>query len=188
MWKYSLLAFVFFCCQMQGKSVKYTVSEHPYTFSTYYEMHGEEGYVGRVIKKALSVRTCYALYNAEGYYEAEGVCSIGLGSLYPWAREINLYDAQGAPIGFIDGKFLTAAAAKYLIYNKEGNLVACAYLDRKIAGFNVVDSSEVERPLAFLKRRFSEGDWNVVVYSPEALDLRLVKIFSAFAVDYQEYF
>lgn len=177
----------FFLFKLQAAHFAYTITEHPYNFSTYYEMHGMERYEGRIIRKSLSVRTCYDLYDASGKHEGVGICrALSLGAFCGWAREIDIYDVNGKKVGFVDGKFWTTASAKYNIYNEQEQLTAIAYLDYSGAGFNVVDSSKSERPLAYLKRNLV--DWNVTLYAKDQLDLRILKIFSAFAVHYQDAF
>lgn len=168
----------------------YTITESPYYFSTYFEMRGKNRYEGRVIKEHLNFRTTYDLYDPDGRYEGQGVCQIlSLGAIYPWAKDIDIYDERGARIGFIDGQFLTLTTAKYNLYHEYDGLVATAYLDRSSSGFTVMDAQE--RTIAFLKRNFVQGDidsWQVVQYDPGGLDQRILKIFSAFAIDFQEYF
>ena len=168
----------------------YTITESPYLFSTYFEMQGKNRYEGRVIKNHFNLRTIYDLYDPEGHYEAQGICQLlSLGAVYPWAKDIDIYDDRGEKIGFIDGQLLTTTTAKYDLYNRFDQFVASAYLDRSCSGFTVM--GEQEQTIAQLKRNFVQGDidsWKVVIYDPKFLDQRILKIFSAFAIDFQEYF
>lgn len=172
-----------------GEKLNYTITAHPYRFSTYYEMDGSQGYEGRAIKNAISIHTCYELYDANGTYVAEGVCRIlSLGALFSWAREIDVYDETHNFIGLIDGQTWTSASAKYTISDATGRLVAYAYLDYNSAGFTITDTTKAEKPIAYLKRNFSQGDWQVTMYANSPLDVRILKVFSAFVIDYQDVF
>lgn len=91
----------------------------------------------------------------------------------------------------IEGKAFTTAQAKFNFYDQNDRLVGVAYLDYDKSVFTLMNSSQNERNLGILKRHFIPGatdDWEVVLYDVESLDLRLFKIFSAFAVDHQDYF
>jgi len=186
-WFYFLAAV--FCTQAFADPYSYTVTEHPYRFSTYFEMQGKNGFEGRAIKSALTARTTYDLYDAAGVYEAQGIVqALSLGSLFAWGKDIDVYDAKGIQIGFIDGQALTTASAKYSFYDGSNKLLAIAYLDYQCSGFVVMAG---ERTIAHLRRNFVEhvtDHWDIKLYDPSAIDLRLLKVFSAFAIDYQEYF
>lgn len=189
--KLLFLAFLpLFCASLvAGEKLNYTITAHPYRFSTYYEMDGSNGYEGRAVKNAISIHTCYELYDANGTYVAEGVCRIlSLGALFSWAREIDVYDEAHNKIGFIDGQAWTTASAKYAISDATGHLIAYAYLDYNAAGFTITDTTKNERPIAYLKRNKSQSDWAVTMYANSPLDVRILKVFSAFVVDYQDIF
>lgn len=184
---FSLLGLIW-CVAAQGEPLDYTIVQNEYRFNTYYEMYGSRGCEGRVIKESLRIRTMYDLYDKEGEYEAEAICrALSLGSLYTWAREIDIYDPAGNSIGFIEGKFFTTAQAKFNIYDGEDRLVANVYLDFVSKSFTLVEPSKNAKPLGQIKRTAS-GDWGVVLNDETALDARLVKIFSAFVVDHENSF
>ncbi len=168
----------------------YTISESQYLLSTYFEMQGKEGYCGRIVKDHFNIRTVYDLYDPRNRFEAQGVCQVlSLGALYPWAKDIDVYDRYGNKIGFIDGQLLTTAAAKYGIYNARDVLVANAYLDAQSSGFTIMTPDE--RTIARFKRNYIQDDldfWNIDIYDTNAIDLRLLKVFSGFAIDFQEFF
>ncbi len=177
-------------CLVEAAPVSYTISESQYLWSTYFEMHGTEGYSGRVVKNHYNIRTVYDLYDPMNRFEAQGVCQVlSLGALYPWAKDIDVYGAQGEQIGFIDGQLLTTAAAKYGFYNIWGTLVANAYLDAQSSGFTIMTPDE--RTIARFKRNYIQDDldyWNVDIYDSNVVDLRILKVFSGFAIDFQEFF
>lgn len=179
-------------CASQGKTepFSYAISESQYLWSTYFEMQGIDRYIGRVVKNHYNVRTVYDLYDFKNAFEAQGVCQfLSLGALYPWAKDIDVYDERGVKIGFIDGQLLTTAAAKYGFYNNMDELVANAYLDAQSSGFTIMTPDE--RTIARYKRNFVQDDldfWNIDIYDSDEVDLRLLKIFSGFAIDFQEFF
>jgi hypothetical protein len=169
----------------------YSIVEHPYRFSIYFEMQGKNGFEGRAIKNTLALRTAYDVYDKEGNYQARGIVqSLSLGSLFAWGKDIDVYDFADKKIGFIDGETLTTASAKYTLYDEHNVWIATAYLDYGCSGF-VVMSAKGNRTIANLRRVFVQNvvdHWDVVLYEPDAIDIRLLKVFSAFAIDYQEYF
>ncbi len=183
----ALIAFV----SAFAEPYSYTITEHPYRFSTYYEMQGKNGFEGRGIKNFAPIRTSYLLQDANGLEQAQGVVqTFSLGALFAWGKDIDIYDPAGRRIGFIDGEVLTTASAKYSFYDESNRWVATAYLDYSCSGF-VLTSSQNERTIGHLKRKFVDNAtdfWEVTIYDPGAIDLRLVRIFSIFAVDYQSYF
>ena len=176
--------------QAWSQPYSYTITESPYLFSTYFEMQGKDLYEGRVVKNHINLRTVYNLFDHNGLNEAQGICQIlSLGALYPWAKDIDVYDAKGEKIGFIDGQLLTTTTAKYNFYDECDQYVASAYLDASSSGFIIM--GENERTIARLKRNFILDDidsWEVDHYDQDILDPRILKIFSAFSIDFQEYF
>lgn len=189
-----MIRFIFlllsFRCLVEAGSLSYTISESQYLWSTYFEMQGKEGYFGRVVKNHYNIRTVYDLYDPMNHFEAQGVCQVlSLGALYPWAKDIDVYGAQGEQIGFIDGQLLTTAAAKYGIYNAWGTLVANAYLDAQSSGFTIMTPDE--RTIARFKRNYIQDDldyWNIDIYDSNIVDLRILKVLAGFAIDFQEFF
>jgi hypothetical protein len=183
------LSLFFFLTPLFGAPCKYTITENPYRFSTYFEMDGES-YEGRVIKSSISVRTVYDFYDESGDYVAQGICRLlSMGSICSWARTIDIYDAAGNYIGLIDGTAFTTAKASYNFYDGNGTYLGVAYLNLDCSSFLLTDAKE--RTLATLKRKFVDraiDHWEVNLYDRNSIDLRLFKIFSAFAIDHQEYF
>jgi hypothetical protein len=176
--------------QLEAHPLSYTITASPYLVSTYFEMYGDNRYEGRVIKNHINVRTAYDLYDPMGNYQAQGICQVlSLGFFYAWAKDIDIYDAQGERIGLIEGQLLTTTSAKYSFYNQDDELLADAYLDCKSSGFTVMTPDG--RTIAKLKRQFIQDDidpWEVVIYETHLLDKRIFRIFSAFAIDFQEHF
>jgi hypothetical protein len=171
----------------------YAISEQAYSFSTYFEMQRKDGYDGTIIKKKyINLRTHYHLYDADGNYEATGICRFfSLGLFFVWGKEIDVYDSDGNWIGMIDGQMMTEASAKFSIYDASSNLMGIAYLDKGSSSFAVFDPDNDKKIVAKLRRNFildTVDNWDVAYYEPSRFDLRVMKIFSAFALDYQEYF
>lgn len=177
--------------QVEAKSIQYTVLKNEYRFSTYFELIGKKSYEGRVIKESLRVRTTYDLYDAKGDYEGQGICrALSLGSLYNWAREIDVYGKDGNKIGFIEGKVFTTAQAKFHFFDQTSRLVAIAFLDFESAGCTICDPEVNEKVLGLLTRKISvksEDEWEAIIYDSHAVDPKLIKIFSAFIADTQNF-
>lgn len=176
--------------EMPGK-YHYKMTKKPYMFSTEYEIDSEEIDLGFVKKKAFSAHTVYRLNDAKGF-QAEGKSPIlSLGTLFTWAKDIDIYDDMGELIGGIDGKALTTADARYDILDAHGNIVAIAFLDDQKTGFSIVDPRNYANIYARLKREYIKDvsdPWQVTVYQGHVIDPRVLKIFTAFAVDTEGYF
>lgn len=172
--------------------VQYKVTRNDYTFSTVFEIATNKGLIGSVVKGALHVRTHYDLYNRSGQYTGQGICRMFcLGMIYEWGTEIDIYDADGSLVGVIDGQVVSTEPAKFSIYDKDYNRVAIAYLDLNCSAFSISDPNNSAHLLARLSRNFIQGTidhWDVLVYEPEAMDPRIIQIFSAFACDTQDKF
>lgn len=155
-------------------------------------MHSDKGFIGSVSKSTLRVRTNYDLYDSKGNYEGVAICRIlTLGSIYSWAREMDIYDQNKMYVGLIDGQAATAAGAKFSIYNAEGTCVGIAYLDLNKSSYTIVDPKNDRHHLASFKRNFIKDTvdhWDVAVYDKDCIDIRIIKIFAAFAVDTQNDF
>jgi hypothetical protein len=179
------------CSALFAEPYKYQIMEHPYTFSTYFEMQGKNGFEGRSIKNKATLRTTYDLYDKDGSYQAQGIVQLlSLGSLNAWGKDMDIYDNNGKKIGFIDGVLLTTASAKYNFYNEHNEWVASAYLDSACSGF-ILTAAKGERTIGHMKRNFIENtvdNWDITIFEQGVVDMRLLKLFSTFAIDYQEYF
>jgi hypothetical protein len=186
------IGFAAFKNRPDSNPLEFNVHQQDYTFSTVFEMNSKERNLGSVVKSSLRVRTNYDLYDSKGKSEATGICRIlTLGAIYSWAREIDLYDTNEKYIGMIDGQAVTGSGAKFSIYDAVGNRTGIAYLDNNSSSFTILNPKNERLHLAKFKRNFIKDtidNWDVTVYEKEALDLRAVKIFAAFAVDTQEDF
>jgi hypothetical protein len=151
---------------------------------------------GSVVKSKLRwlkpIRDSYDIYDKDGEWVATGISRVGcLGLFRAWGAEFDIYDTNGDLIGVIDGQVGTLESAKYSIYNKEGTRVAIAYLDLSSAEIAIVHPEKTNHIFARLTRHFVREQfdhWEVVVYDVHAVDPAIIKVFAAFAVDYQEYF
>lgn len=183
------------CClshHLFSENLSYTITEKNYLFSKEFEMQSKDFYFGTLIKTKFSIHSQYNLYNPQGNYEGQGICRIlSLGAICAWAKELDIYDVEGNKIGMIDGQALTSAKAKYSFYDSTDSLVGIAYLDYGSLSFRIVHPSNDHLVLALLKRNFVENtvdNWDITIYATEAIDSRILKIFSAFAVDFQSSF
>jgi hypothetical protein len=180
----------------EPKDYKFSVHQKDYRFSTVFELDGDGSAHGSVIKSSFRVlkhlRDAYDLYDEEGNWYASGVGRIAcLGLFTPWGAEFDVYDKNGVLIGYIDGQVMTTETAKYSIYDAYGERKAIAYLDRSHAGIAIVHPEKTSKIYARLVRNFVKDQidhWDVSVYKANTVDPTILKVFAAFAVDYQEYF
>ncbi|MCD6038933.1 MAG: hypothetical protein K0S27_333 [Gammaproteobacteria bacterium] len=169
----------------------FSITKHIYKLAEMYQIKSfqDETYPGTVKKSAFRVRTNYDLSNAEGW-QATGITRIAsLGTIYPWAKEIDIYDTRGVKIAFIDGEFATLESAKFTLYEYDevghAMLIGFAYASKDFTHFAVVPSMNDPRPLAELNSNPDGQSWNVTVHYPEKIDDRLIRIFAGFVLDYQ---
>lgn len=175
------------------ETISYRVTRSDYTFSTVFDMATDKFSLGSVVKSVFHVRTHYDAYDRFGLYEGQGICRsfTSLGAFYTWATEIDVYNAEGDKVGMIDGQAVSTEPAKFSFYDELGQRVAIGYLDQNCMAFTLVDPDNSSFVLARLSRIFVQDavdSWDVVIYHPERLSSRLVKIFAAFACDTQHKF
>lgn len=183
----SLLSFNAFA----SDALNYILIRNPYHFSTYYEMFDKnDSYEGRLVEEFFHVRTTFDLYDKVGDYEGQGICrALSLGVIFPWAREIDVYDQHGHRVGIIIGKTLTTAKAKFEFYNQHSHHVGTAYCDLDGSDFLLMSPSE--HVIGFLKRnhhRKGGEEWHAVLHNHEGIDKRVFKIFTAFIAKNHEHF
>ncbi|MBS0637139.1 MAG: hypothetical protein JSS12_06485, partial [Verrucomicrobia bacterium] len=171
--------------------------EKEYYFSNYFEFNANEVPFGTVVKKRfahLHLTNHYEVYDDKGLYEARGASRFfSLGALFSWATKIDVVDNARKTIGMIDGKLGTLQKARFNIYEYDNawQLKGIAYMDQEKRSFSIHDPNNDKHILASLKRILlpNERDhWECHIFEANAIDLRIVKIFAAFAVDHQEYF
>ena len=191
-------------CADEPEPYSFDITEKKYACSNSYEMESDNCYFGTVDRSKYRWNTFkkekfnlihpqYNLYNTCGEWEATGTVHLlstgGLGICYTWGKDISIKDSCDHDIGFIDGELLSIEHAKFSISDYEkGGVVGVAYLDCDHTGFTVVDPCNDKRVIASYKREFVRDTvdcWHVDVYEPEAIDLRILKVFAAFAVDTQ---
>lgn len=176
----------------KDETVAYRVTRSDYTFSTVFDMANEKHSLGNVIKSVFHLTTHYDAYNRFGLYEGQGVCRLFcLGLIYSWATEIDVYNAEGRKIGMIDGQVVSAEPAKFSFYNSAGNRIAIGYLDKNRTNFNLVDPDNSALVIARLSRNFildTVDNWDIVIYYPDRISSKMVKIFGAFVCDTQNTF
>ncbi len=177
-------------------TLSFSVHQKDYKLSTVFELDADGKPYGSVIKSSLRflkpLRDSYDVYDENGTWYATGIGRIFCTGLFkPWGAEFDVYDTRGNRIGVIDGQVVTTESAKYSIYNANGDRVAIAYLDLSNAGIAIVHPEKTTKIYARLTRKFVQSQidhWEVNIYDTEIIDPRIIKVFSAFAVDYQEYF
>jgi hypothetical protein len=195
--------FAVFCCAAMGVvsgeiSLKrdpilnvdeFRVTRNDYTFSTVFEMAINDRLVGTAYKSSFHLMTQYDLYDSKGQYQGYGSCRFfSLGLFYTWATEIDVYDPYGYYVGMIDGQIASLEPAKFSIYDATGNRTGIAYLDKNCVAFSIVDPNNEARLLARFNRNFLQDTvdyWEVDIYEPEAISLKIIQVFAAFACDTQ---
>lgn len=182
-----------------GAPASFTIRERQYLFSNCFEFAADKQPMGLVVKKRyayLHLTNNYDLYTTKGDWEARGVSRLFcLGALYSWATEIDVYDTNGVQIGLIDGQAVTTAAARFSIYayDSEGNssLKAIAFMDDERRSFSLIHPENDKLFIASLQRIFLPNlrdHWECNLFDNDSIDMRILKVFSAFAVDHQEFF
>lgn len=188
-----LIASLSLCLPLKGEengaASRFYIKRNDYTFSTVFEMISKDGLLGTAAKSVFRITTHYDLYDVGGNYEGQGACRFFcLGLFYTWGTEIDIYDAEGFTIGVIDGQAATSESGKFSIYDAEGNRLGIAYLDQNCSSFSIVHPDNSSRHLARLSRNFLENNvdcWDVIIYEPNAIPLKVIKVFAAFACDTQ---
>lgn len=162
--------------------VSCTITENSSHGANYFVMHHEETYEGRVTNNRFLLQRLYDLYDPAGSYEARGICKIlTFGFFYAWAKNIDVYDAEGEKIGFIDGQLLTTTSAHFNFYDSDDTLIATTDLDCSAPEFIVVTPGA----LTIARLRHNMDSWELYDFNPDLLDPRIIKIFSAYAINFQ---
>ena len=170
------------------------VSKDIYKFSEVYQIKSplKETYPGSIKKSAFRIRTNYDLSDKDGW-QATGITRVvSMGSAYPWATDIDIYDTRGVQIGMIDGDMATLEAAKFNLYEYDeagkANYVGSAYANRQFNRFVILESSDNPHPIAELSRNESDKTWGVSVHYPEKIDDRIIRVFAGFVIDFEDKF
>jgi hypothetical protein len=171
-------------------TLSFEVWQQDYMFSTTLNITSEHAYLGSIVKSPFRIRTSYELFGPKGDYEGVGICRfITLGGGV-WQAQIDLYDTKKIKIGAIEGEAAPHTTTQFFLYNEERECVGIARLDFSNSKFIIVHPS-TEQPLVSFKRNYVRGIvdyWNVTIHVLDAIDLKLIKIFAAFAVDSQDEF
>lgn len=174
------------------KRLSLVLHQRQFTFSTYYDIDSDQGSFGNIIKNAVSLRTSYQYFDRHGNNLAyANLRFFSLGSLFTWAATMDIYDGQNNDIGLIEGSILTLLPSKFCFYNEHSQLVGIAYMDADCLGFTVVDPKNEARIIASFHRVFVENiadHWTISIEDENAIDLRILLSFGAFALDKQAYF
>lgn len=167
----------------------FSIYKRIYPLATFFSIQSDDTYRGIVKKSVFRLRTHYDLSNEHGW-QATGIKRVlSLGSFFPWATEVDIYNTDWDFIGMIDGQVVSTAAARFSIYNEQFELAAVAYLDRTLGGFSIVYPDSEAFPLAEMNRIYAPDGvdgWTVTVYDPDAIDERIIRIFAAMVCDLQE--
>lgn len=183
--------FIFSITSLFGEGYHFEIQQHDHKFASYFDIDSDDTYPGTVKKSVFRLRENYDLSDEHGWQATGIVRAVSLGTVYPWAKEVDIFDTQYEWIGFIQGQVLTTAAARYNIYNQSEQLVGLVYLNSEMASFSIVDPENPAHRIAQFKRIYVEGikdPWRVIVYDGDAIDERMLRLFAAIMVDIQEQF
>lgn len=191
---FSLLSQAALASLHEAQPYNFEISKDVYKLSEIYQIMSpqQETYPGSIKKSAFRIRTNYDLSDVNGW-QATGITRlISLGTIYPWATDIDIYDTRNVQIGLIDGDLATLESAKFNIYEYDdaGNStqVGVAYANPEFTRFVILTSSDNPHPIAEFNRNYSKNKWDVAVHYPEKIDDRIVRIFAGFVVDFQDKF
>lgn len=175
----------------EGQAYSFLVTCKDYGMSSEFEIQSGHVPPGRIKKSIFRVRSNYDLADEHGW-QATGITRFfSLGSLFHWARQIDVYNTDWQYIGNISGTVLTTASACYSFYDEEDKCVGHAYVDKQCRGVSIHHPEMESRIIAQLKRHFEIGvkdEWETFVYEPSQIDFRILRIFSAFICDLQSKF
>jgi len=169
----------------------FKIQQKNYSFSSFFEIDSEDTYRGNVKKSQFRLRDNYDLSDKNGWCATGVKRMLSLGSIYDWAAEIDIFGVNDEFLGAIEGKVLTTAKARFLLFDRNRKVVGIAFIDLDGKGVTITDPNNETYTLARLTRNFVldiQDDWSIVVYEPENLDDRLIRIFAAFCVDSQDSF
>lgn len=191
----SLIATATFAAIHEDHPYTFTMTKHVYKLSEVYQIKStnQDTYPGSVKKSAFRVRTNYDLSDKNGW-QATGITRIlSFGAIYPWAKDIDIYDTRGVRIGLIDGNFATLELAKFNLYEYDDNgiptEVGMAYASHDFNHFVIVQSISDPHPIAEFNRNMeNRTTWTVTVHYPEKIDDRMIRILAGFIMDYQDKF
>lgn len=167
-------------------SEKYIISAPSQTTSTY-----PATYTGAIKKSSFRLRTNYDLSDQNGW-QATGITRMAsLGSIYPWATDIDIYDTRKVQIGFIDGNIATFESARFDIYSYDeagkATQVGVALANADFTHFSI-NTPGNSLPIADFTRQIKADSWTVTVSSPGNIDDRIIRIFAGFVMNYQDKF
>lgn len=163
-----------------------SVYEKIYPLATFFTIESDDTYRGSVKKSVFRLRANFDLSNSDGW-QASGIKRVlSLGSVYPWATEVDIYDTRWETLGMIDGQVVSTAAARFSIYDLNGELRGIAYLDHSLNSYSIVYPNSEAFPIAEMHRHQEVNGiswWDVTVYDEAQIDPRIVRIFAAMVSD-----
>lgn len=186
-----------FLCATEGVQVQksppfsFEVRQQDHMLSTILDITSDHVYLGSIVKNHLRIRISYELLGPKGEYEGMGFCrylTLGGGR---WSAQIELLDPKKEIVGLIKGEVIPNGSVRFFLYNEEERCVGIADLDELKSKFTIVNPEDEQQLLATLKRNYVRGIvdyWNVTIHKIDEIDLRLIKVFVAFAIDSQDEF
>jgi len=164
----------------------------PLSYYVDFECFEDDVLTDKIVRSGLfTPRYYYDLHSPEGIFLARAVNRVlSLGLFFTSQMEFDIYDENYAYAGYIGGKFWTHGQAKFRFTNAEGVETGTALLrsDSDQAKFFILSptNSVVATLTGTLSGDFSK--WELEVQRPLGIDLRALKIFTAFISDFHDSF
>ncbi len=164
----------------------FNIFEKRHSSTKFFEIDSKNTNSAIVKKTKLRLRTNYDLSTRKGT-QAKGIVRMfSLGNIFNWAKQIDIYNTKGKFIGAIEGFKAATEELVYYLFDKNKTITAIAHLDHTCGDFTLSSPNPHSSALAILKN--DKNFFSVNVYNSQAVDERILKIFAAFVVDYQNEF
>lgn len=188
-----LLSLLFFATTVHAEA-NWTMVKHSTPLCYYVDFHylQEEIVTDTVTRSGLfTPRYYYDLYGADGTFLARAKSrAFSLGLLATSQMEFDIYDGMGSYMGYIGGKLWTSGKAKFGFMDANGNTTGFALLnsDADAAKFSILSS---DHAIVGTLNGALSGDLSQWEFNPKKsfdIDMRTIKLFTAFASDFHSFF
>lgn len=173
-------------CNFAFAEYEFIIQPRSYWFSTHYDIYSGDKWITTIEKDWFHMHTIWSLCDEKGEYANGAARLLSPGILLNSMREIDVVDFYKNNVGYIQGNFLTSAAAKYVFYDQYQHPYATAYIDQKRSSVNIVDYNNERSPIAIFRRTHIPGGdyyWTVKVVNERAIDPKTLYVFAGFITD-----
>lgn len=155
--------------------------------STDFELESYHIPLSFVSKPFFSMSTSYLLKGPDGIEASSTLIEMEMGLIFPVEKTLLVEDEKGEHLGRIEGVRLTSTEAQFLIYDPLGETIGVSFLDHKSMSIKLVSPTNYSRVIARIQK-LAPDQYNTRVYQGQDIHLKLLKIFSVFAVDTESLF